>query len=137
MSQTESVPEVLGTWNRYVDAYEHIASHGPVNLPPPTEDLMRAFAGALVASLTGGVADPFSGGAGVILPDGRRAHVEVSIDGPDDAALAFASAPAVPPVETFVAARPSPRAEVTAVVRFAGYRPRVVHLIGPPQRESD
>ena len=122
MIRTGAAPDILDTWNRYIDAYEHALSRAPGYLPPPTDDLMRALAGALVASLTGGVADPLAGGEHVVLPDGGRARVVVTPAGTD--------------IQHALGMQPDgPRdagADVLAIVTFHGFRLKAVYLLASP-----
>lgn len=122
MIRTGAAPDILDTWNRYIDAYEHAVSRAPGYLPPPTDDLMRALAGALVASLTGGVADPLAGGEHVLLPDGGRARVVVTAAGTN--------------AEHVLGMRPDGAhgsgADALAIVTFDGFRLKAVYLLASP-----
>ena len=110
------VPKVLGSWLGYVRAYQHLAEHAPDPLPAPTLELTSAFAGAMVADLAGGVADPLACGVHVVLPNGSQAIVAVASD-----AFGVRAGMTIDPARC--------SAEWVALVAFRGYDPVAIHVI--------
>ncbi|MRS12982.1 MAG: hypothetical protein EG823_07935 [Actinobacteria bacterium] len=108
-------PQILESWEQFVRAHEALALETGSTAPTPLA-LTVAFAGALVASLAGGVVDPKEGGARVLLPDGTSAVVAVAFEDVNpDFGLIFDPA--------------SAGAEWVAMVVFAGFRPTVIHVL--------
>ncbi len=80
MQIMREVPRILETWLEFINAYERVVAETDDSLPGPSLQMLSAFAGAFVAGLCGGVADPGSGGTRVALPDGRCALIAVASD---------------------------------------------------------
>lgn len=78
MQIRRELPAILETWLDFINAHERVVEETGDALPEPSVELLSAFAGAFVAGLSGGVADPGACGSQVALPDGTRALIAVA-----------------------------------------------------------
>ena len=120
MELQREMPEVLEPWLEFVHAHEQLmAAVGPDAADMPLRPV-AAFAGALVAGLAGGVVDPESGGALVLLPDGSRARVGVA---PEERGVNFGML--LDPKQV--------GAEWVSLVAFRSNHPVAIHVIPSDQ----
>lgn len=120
MQPAGKMPDILASWMSYIDTYDHLVAVGETRFDEPTQALKSAFAGALVASLLGGVADPAADGRLVALAEGECAVVHLAdMDGE--------SAPA--PLESTGDSGTS----LVALVIFRRLRPVAVHVLPSAQ----
>lgn len=80
MQIQREIPTILETWLEFVNAHERVVAETGDALPGLSLGLLSAFAGAFVAGLSGGVADPGACGVRMILPGGARALIAVASD---------------------------------------------------------
>ncbi|MEL7667272.1 MAG: hypothetical protein AAGU73_03595 [Actinomycetota bacterium] len=78
MQLQRELPAILETWLDFVNAHERVVAETGDAIPGPSLELLSAFAGAFVAGLSGGAADPFACGTYVALPGGARALIAVA-----------------------------------------------------------
>ena len=123
MQIQRELPRILETWLEFVNAHERVIEETGDVLPEPSLELMSAFAGAFVAGLSGGVADPGACGVHIALPGGERALVAVaSEERGDDFGMVIDPA--------------AVSADWIALVAFRGRRPVAVHVIPAPQLDG-
>lgn len=123
MQPADKMPDILASWLSYLDTYDHLVARGEVRFDEPTLALKSSFAGALAASLAGGVADPATGGPLVALPDGEFAEVHLG-DTDDD------------PRSPLQLERREADAAWVVLVVFGRLRPVAVHAIPAAQLDA-
>ena len=116
MEIQRELPPILEAWLEFVNAHERVIEETGDALPEPSLELMSAFAGAFVAGLTGGVADPGACGMHIALPGGERALVALASEERGDDFGMVVDPAAV-------------SADWIALVAFRSRRPVAIHVI--------
>ena len=116
MELRTDTPELLDTWDLFIDGFTALQSDLGAAPTTPGLDLTVAFAGALVAALSGGTVVEASRGAGVVLPDGTQVLVGIASD-------------VKSPLFGLVVDVHTNRAAQIAFVVFQHHRPVAIHLL--------